>query len=246
MMNIKVVISIFLSIFLFIGKGYSENRYFRHYNNKHGLSHNTVYASLQDNRGFMWFGTEDGLNRFDSHTFKVYRYNSLTGNCIPNDFIISLFEDSEDRIWICTNRGVCYYDYRTETFHPFRLNPEQEQIDYFRYVKEDAWKNLWFISYERIVRYNLTDKSYKIYPGNDNFRASSITITEEGNPLFSDGYVIYEYNRQADAFSQTAILTQSEISAQTHIDVICQVPEAGSNSIITAPKRQKLLFRIPR
>lgn len=227
-MNFKFFLSIVLMFLLFFkAEGYTDNRYFRHYNNKHGLSHNTVYASLQDKKGFMWFGTEDGLNRFDGHTFKVYRYNSSTDNCIPNNFIISLFEDSKDRIWICTKRGVCFYDHRTDTFSPFRLDPKQEHVEYFRHVKEDAQKNLWFISNQRIVKYNLTDQTYKIYSANDYFHPNTITITDEGNPLLCDGSALYEYNKQTDSFSQKRILTQEEIKDQAHIDVICQVPDAG-------------------
>ena len=63
----------FLLIFLFSNNLLkSEDLYFRHYTNKDGLSHNTVYCSLQDKRGFMWFGTEEGLNRFDGKNFLVY------------------------------------------------------------------------------------------------------------------------------------------------------------------------------
>ena len=50
----------------------------------------------------MWFGTDDGLNRFDGHQFRIYRYNSYEPESLPNDRIISLFEDSTGRIWVCT------------------------------------------------------------------------------------------------------------------------------------------------
>ena len=73
--------------------GWSHDLYFRHYTNKQGLSHNTVYCALQDKKGFMWFGTDDGLNRFDGHQFRIYRYNSYEPESLPNDRIISLFED---------------------------------------------------------------------------------------------------------------------------------------------------------
>ncbi|MDD4116404.1 MAG: two-component regulator propeller domain-containing protein, partial [Massilibacteroides sp.] len=66
-MKLKFLMSAFLLSFIYLMNGYAENLYFRHYNNKHGLSHNTVYAAIQDKRGFMWFGTDDGLNRFDGH-----------------------------------------------------------------------------------------------------------------------------------------------------------------------------------
>lgn len=226
-MNCKNLVLSVLLILLFKAEVNAENRYFRHYTNKHGLSHNTVYAAIQDKRGFMWFGTDDGLNRFDGHTFKIYRYSSYTENSIPNDCIISLFEDSEEQLWICTNRGVCIYDYKTDSFTPFRLNPKQENIEYFRFVEEDNRKNLWFIDFGRIVSYSLTDKNFKIYPAESSFNPRSITITDEGNPLFSDGSSLYEYNRQTDSFSKTDILLSEEVQAQTHIDVICQIPDIG-------------------
>ena len=89
-----------LFILLLCLPGYANDPHFRHYNNKQGLSHNTVYCSLQDQRGFMWFGTEDGLNRFDGHTFKIYRHNSYNPNSLPNDCIVNLFESSDEKIWI--------------------------------------------------------------------------------------------------------------------------------------------------
>ena len=82
--------------------GKAHDLYFRHYTNKQGLSHNTVYCALQDKKGFMWFGTDDGLNRFDGHQFRIYLYNSYDPESLPNDRIISLFEDSTGRIWVCT------------------------------------------------------------------------------------------------------------------------------------------------
>ena len=69
-------------------------------------------------KGFMWFGTDDGLNRFDGHQFRIYRYNSYEPESLPNDRIISPFEDSTGRIWVCTYSHTCYYDYQTDAFHP--------------------------------------------------------------------------------------------------------------------------------
>ena len=135
--------------------GVANNPHFRHYNNKHGLSHNTVYCSLQDLRGFMWFGTEDGLNRFDGHTFKIYRHNSYNPNSLPNDHILNLFESSDGKIWVFTAGGTCYYDYKTDTFHAFQLSPGQNEPESFSAVTEDKNHSLWFIGYNRIVRITL-------------------------------------------------------------------------------------------
>jgi ligand-binding sensor domain-containing protein len=67
--------SIFI-ILIFINKGNAQPYYFRHYQVENGLSNNTVYFISQDSKGFMWFATKDGLNRFDGFHFKVFRINS--------------------------------------------------------------------------------------------------------------------------------------------------------------------------
>lgn len=226
-MKLIKLLSFLLLVLSFPVSGKPESRYFRHYNNKHGLSHNTVYASIQDKRGFLWFGTEDGLNRFDGHTFKIYRYNSFSENSILDNFIIRLFEDSQDRIWICTNRGVCFYDHNTDTFHPFSFYAGQERIDVFRDIKEDFHKNLWFVNNDKIVRYSLVDKSFKVYLPDTSFHALAITITEEGDPLFADFQALYHYNRQTDSFTRTGILTKEETDNQAYIAVITRIPDAG-------------------
>ena len=74
-------------------------------------------------------------------------------NSLPNDCIVNLFESSDEKIWIFTARGTCYYDYRTDTFHPFRLSSGQNESESFFAGTEDKDRNLWFIDYNRIVRY---------------------------------------------------------------------------------------------
>lgn len=139
--------------------GKAHDLYFRHYTNKQGLSHNTVYCALQDKKGFMWFGTDDGLNRFDGHQFRIYRYNSYDPESLPNDRIISLFEDSTGRIWVCTYSHTCYYDYQTDTFHPLTFSDSNNAPEYFQQIREDRKSNLWLMSYNRIARYALSGES---------------------------------------------------------------------------------------
>jgi len=61
--------------------------YFRHYRNDNGLSNNTVMASLQDRRGYMWFGTKEGLIRFDGFQLKTLLLNPSVSNSLLNNFI---------------------------------------------------------------------------------------------------------------------------------------------------------------
>ena len=90
--------------------------YFRHYQVENGLSHNTVMCSLQDEKGFMWFGTKDGLNRFDGNAFKVFRQNETIAGSIGNDYIRCLFLDKNQRMFVGTQRGLYRYYPLTESF----------------------------------------------------------------------------------------------------------------------------------
>lgn len=209
-------------------EGNANEMYFRHYTNKHGLSHNTVYCSLQDKNGFMWFGTEDGLNRFDGYTFKVYRYNSYQpNNSLTDDRIVSLFEDSKGRLWVCTTYSTCYYDEETDSFYPFSLSPDSHAPEYFSIINEDNRRNLWMMSYNRLIRYSLTDTNFQVYPAESYFRPVSLVMDSKGEPIFSDSHDLYLYKPETDNFTHTAILTETEKREQTTISAICEVPEAG-------------------
>ena len=81
---------------------------FENYDFRAGLSQNSGYAITQDKTGFMWFGTQDGLNRFDGYEMKVFR-KSLTPNSIPDNFISALATDDDGNIWIGTPNGLSVY-----------------------------------------------------------------------------------------------------------------------------------------
>jgi ligand-binding sensor domain-containing protein len=71
----------------------AQSYYFRHYQVEQGLSNNTVYCTLQDKHGFLWFGTKDGLNRFDGYTFKTFRHDPRNKNSVSSNMIHALCLD---------------------------------------------------------------------------------------------------------------------------------------------------------
>lgn len=89
--------------------------YFKNLNIDKGLSQNTVNAILQDNKGFMWFGTKDGLNRYDGISVKIFK----STNGLENGFITCLFEDEDGMIWIGTDVNVYLYNPHNEYFEHF-------------------------------------------------------------------------------------------------------------------------------
>ena len=103
----------------------SINPDFEEYNIRDGLSSNVAYAILEDRRGFIWVGTQDGLNRFDGYNFKVYGTGPEGGRFISHFGINVIFEDQYGYIWIGTEGGgLNCYDPETEMFWHFFHNPE--------------------------------------------------------------------------------------------------------------------------
>lgn len=93
---------------------------FRHIKTEDGLSNSTVETILQDKRGFMWFGTRDGLNRFDGSQMLVYRNEPADSNSLSDNFITSLFEDRDRNLWVGTLNGLNRFEARTNRFFRFR------------------------------------------------------------------------------------------------------------------------------
>src|SRR3989304_1778799 len=81
---------------------YTQNIRFEQFNLEEGLSHSTVNAILQDRMGFLWIGTQDGLNRYDGYNFKVYKPDADDPTSLGDRWITSLAEDSQGYLWVGT------------------------------------------------------------------------------------------------------------------------------------------------
>ncbi|MBS4060708.1 MAG: hypothetical protein KG029_09935 [Bacteroidetes bacterium] len=126
-----IALMVFLFVFQANFSAQSQLR-FEHINKNDGLSQGTVNAILQDNNGLMWFGTNDGLNRYDGKNMIIYRRNHADKSSLPNNNIISLGQDAYNRLWVGTmGSGLFYLDPVKNTFHSFNEiidNPDKVDV----------------------------------------------------------------------------------------------------------------------
>ncbi|MFN2218196.1 MAG: two-component regulator propeller domain-containing protein, partial [Anaerolineae bacterium] len=111
-----------------------------------GLSQGCVNAILQDRQGFLWIGTQDGLNKYDGYTFTVYRHDPTDPTSLGSNTIHAILEDAAGDLWLGTSRGVEQYDKRSGLFTRFRLDPQsQPGVDQVqvRAILEDSQGRLW-------------------------------------------------------------------------------------------------------
>lgn len=109
---IFTLLTIFTSIVIAANKDY----YFSQLSTENGLSQITVTSIFQDSKGFMWFGTRNGLNRFDGYTFDIYRNNQGDIESISDSHILCIKEDALGDLWIGTNNGLNRYKNTTNKF----------------------------------------------------------------------------------------------------------------------------------
>lgn len=111
-----------------------------------GLSQSLIYAITQDQAGFMWFGTKDGLNRYDSYEFKTYYHDPFDPSSIADNAISALFTDSKGRLWIGTMNGILdQFDNKKNSFRHF-LNSNINKGN-INAITEDISGNIWVGTY---------------------------------------------------------------------------------------------------
>jgi ligand-binding sensor domain-containing protein len=131
----------------------TEELYFENYTSLNGLSQNSCFAITQDAAGCMWFGTQDGLNRYDGKEFKVFLPQQKTGKALPSNYITSLFFDTyQQQLWIGTIRGACIFYPATDTLqqiskiYPAAALLESTPIKKILHFREHEY---WFITYNK-------------------------------------------------------------------------------------------------
>lgn len=115
-----------------VSAGIEKEIVFQQLSLNEGLSQSSVFNILQDKKGYMWFATGDGLNRYDGYKFTVYRHNKADSTSIENSNIRALYLDSKDRVWIGTQGGLSMYDHCKARFvnYPWKNTGFKKQLIY--------------------------------------------------------------------------------------------------------------------
>jgi ligand-binding sensor domain-containing protein/signal transduction histidine kinase len=139
---------------------------FDHISIEQGLSQSSVQVIFQDRRGFLWFGTEDGLNRYDGYNVKIYKPDPDAINSLSDRWITSIVEDREGYLWIATRLGLNRYNPRTEEFIRFLhddANPVSLIDNHINVLYLDKNDNLWIGTTSGLDLFDRANGSFKHY-----------------------------------------------------------------------------------
>jgi ligand-binding sensor domain-containing protein/signal transduction histidine kinase len=214
---------------------YNQILRFDHLNIESGLSQSVVQVILQDHQGFMWFGTEDGLNRYDGYHFKVFKPDPEDPNSLSDRWITALFEDSQGYLWVGTRLGgLNRYDPLTGKFAHYRHSdsePASLSNDLVGAIYEDQDGNLWVGTAsgldrfdrdtERFFHFNYEPKNPNSLEGN-----SVISILQDtSGRLWISTYDggLNQFNPQTGQFKHLPTATADPVyPGLNRIEMICE------------------------
>jgi len=182
------------------------------YTNNDGLSKNSVTAILKDSKGFMWFGTAVGLNRFDGYFFKAYFHNESDSMTLCNNNIRKILEDANGDLWIATTNGLSRYNYNTDNFTNYFHVPQLKgslSNNYINSIFIDEDKKLWVTTSEGFDKFLTETNTFQHFVFNSNERGVSenkaiYDITQDSKGIFwlcIEGNGLVSFSKETEQYS---------------------------------------------
>ncbi|WP_345947600.1 two-component regulator propeller domain-containing protein [Mucilaginibacter sp. PAMB04274] len=140
-----------------VGKrAWAQHLNFKHLTINEGLSQNTVFCVTQDKTGFIWIGTEDGLNKYDGYEFSIYKHEDNNPKSLSHSQINALQEDPRGNLWVGTSDGLNCFDKHTESFRKISTgtNSESGTNEFITSFLYDSFGNLWIGTFGGLKRYD--------------------------------------------------------------------------------------------
>jgi ligand-binding sensor domain-containing protein/anti-sigma regulatory factor (Ser/Thr protein kinase) len=188
---------------------------FENYTSEKGLSQNSCYTIAQDDAGFMWFGTQDGLNRYDGKDFKIYLPKNGRGQNLPSNLIASLFFDKTHQLlWVGTNRGVCIYDPKKDSIlNITSLYPFAYPLDSVSAKKIISFKKgeYWIVTFSNGLICVNTDQKKVSYYFNDYINEKKVSgiVLHQNKLIVAVLQELYVLVQQQDNYLTEPLLTNN-------------------------------------
>lgn len=125
--HLRILSIVFIWTSCWLSWGQQKERHIEMLSSRDGLSQSLVTSILQDREGYLWFGTQQGLNRYDGYRFTVYRHEPKNPNTIANDWVHALYEDSSGTLWVGTNGGLSAYNRKEDRFESYLHDPNDNR-----------------------------------------------------------------------------------------------------------------------
>ena len=182
---------------------------FKHLTTQQGLSQNSVWSICQDREGFMWFGTIDGLNRYDGYTFTVLKPDPRDpAHTLHHNIISDIHEDRQGRLWVTTfGGGLHQVNKQTNQVTRYGIKPTSTVLwNVLSYIYEDRAGMLWICGLGGIARFDPQTKQFTLFsPSAKRVLISSVAEDAAGRLWVGGGGDVYQLDRQTGKFTSVAL-----------------------------------------
>lgn len=216
LIKIIFIIAVYSSCFL-SGTLYSitTSATFERITKKDGLSQSTVTNIIQDRKGFMWFGTYDGMNKYDGYTFKTYRHIENDNSSLSDNGAAYLYEDNKGFIWVTNNanEGICKFNPETEKFIRYKHNPDDStsiSSNTVYHIMQDSRNNIWIstnnalnLLIENKIGDKITESFKRFDISSIEGRLTKIHENRNGKLLLFANYVYY-FDRESNTIKRAS------------------------------------------
>ncbi len=186
----------------------SAEPFFINYTLQDGLSSNLVSLVFKDSKGFIWIGTQNGLNRYDAYDFKLYLHDPSDTNSISNNDIKDIAEDEHQNLWVATYFGLNYYNRKKDKFkHYFhkKNDPYTLPSNYLKCVFIDEDNEVWIGTEKGLCKYDKENDRIQRFPFLEN-KNLSIKDINKGNGdylwISSWGHGLCRFDKKEHTFKQ--------------------------------------------
>ncbi|MBI9066771.1 MAG: response regulator [Salinivirgaceae bacterium] len=233
-----------------------ENTGVQHENigNNNGLSNSAVTLTYEDSRAYVWFGTWDGLNRYDGSEIVVFKPNPLKEGFISNNIIRDIFEDANNNLWVVTENGINRYNYANDSFEAHLVDFNTKEYKENQYIAKASYDGSIYCLIKEIgfYKYNTENKSF------DNLRSSTskgiinFFIDDNNNAFFisKNGIVehyllnpyslIKEYNLNQTINAENTWLIENNL-----IHYLAYSPELGIINFLSIENSNVIQINLP-
>jgi ligand-binding sensor domain-containing protein/serine phosphatase RsbU (regulator of sigma subunit) len=143
--------------------GQERSASFKRFSVENGLAQNTVQCVYQDGQGFIWVGTQAGLNRYDGYAFTTFRHNAKDSASLSDNMVWAIHEDRQGRLWVGTGRGLNLYDRRRQRFELYRSKTDGKGPDERVFTIFEDRGQLWLGTDRGVFRFNPDTKKFIHY-----------------------------------------------------------------------------------
>jgi ligand-binding sensor domain-containing protein/signal transduction histidine kinase len=228
---LPVLIISFLLCVIHMPEAAGSRVQFEHVSVELGLSSSSVYAIEQTPDGYIWIGTQNGLERYDGYSFTLYSFKPGERNVLSNNWVKALATDKYGNLWVGTNNGLNRYNRFNDTFTTFfsdKSNPDTPPSDNIWNIYKDAEGVLWIGSNKGLSRFDEKTECFTSFsftdpnsPNSKKWAVNTIADTDDGNLWVGTwGGGLFKFDKAKGTHEQVFFSAQGEKNNRNYLKAI--------------------------